>query len=103
MINALLRVSQQTTKKWYVKRSCSSNYFSTQHVFNPFLYKKNAYLQLMTSKIYRLDIALAAPKKQSFDFLDERKKRSRNDKLADQHESNNRVRHCSCRDDDIVT
>ena len=56
----------------------------------------------MTSIIYRLDIALAAPKK-SFDFLDERKKRSRNDKLADQHDSNNRVRHCSREDDDIVT
>ena len=36
----------------------------------------------MTSIIYRLDIALAAPKK-SCDFLDERKKGSRNDKLAE--------------------
>ena len=56
----------------------------------------------MTSIIYRLDIALAAPKK-SFDFLDERKKRSRNDKLSGQHESYSRVRHCFRRADDIVT
>ena len=74
MINALLRVSQQTIKKWYVKRSCSSNYFSTQHVFNPFLYKKNAYLQLMASIIYRLDIALAAPKTNRLIFLMSAKK-----------------------------
>ena len=40
-------------------------------IFRPVLIKKNAYLQLMTSIIYRLDIALAAPKK---NFLDERKK-----------------------------
>ena len=57
----------------------------------------------MTSIIYRLDIALAAPKKKPFDFLDERKKRSRNDKLAGQHESYNRVRHYFRRADDIVT
>ena len=57
----------------------------------------------MTSIIYRLDIAIAAPKKKSFDFLDERKKRSRNDKLAGQHESYDRVRHCFHRADDLVT
>ena len=56
----------------------------------------------MTSIIYRLDIALAAPKT-SFDFLDERKKRSRNDKLGGQHESYNRDRLCYHRADDIVT
>ena len=104
IINTLIPVCQQTTKKWYVKRSCSTNYiFTTQHDFQTCFDKKNAYLQLMTSIIDRLDIALAAPKKNRFIFLMSAEKRSRNDKLAGQHESYNRVRHCFRRADDIVT
>ena len=56
-----------------------------------------------TSVISSLDIALAAPRKYSFDFLDGRRKRSRNDKLQYyQHKSNNRVSHYmySGREDD---
>ena len=65
LINTLIRVSQQTTKKIM---------FSTQHDFQACLIQRNAYLQLIDDfNIYRLDIALAAPKK-SFDFLDVREK-----------------------------
>ena len=38
-------------------------YFQHSMIFRPVLIQKNAYLQLMTSTIYSLDIALAAPKK----------------------------------------
>ena len=75
IINTLIPVCQQTTKKWYVKRSFSTNYiFTTQHDFQTCFDKKNAYLQLMTSIIYRLDIALAAPKKNRLIFLMSAKK-----------------------------
>ena len=43
--------------------------FSTQHDFQTCFDRKNAYLQLMTSIIYRLDIALAAPQKNRLIFL----------------------------------
>ena len=41
IINTLIPVCQQTTKKWYVKRSCSANYiFTTQHDFQTCFDKK---------------------------------------------------------------
>ena len=53
-----------------------------------------------------LDITLAAPRRSSFDSLDKRRKRLRKRQPTltySQHENNNSVRHCSGRDDDIVT
>ena len=41
IINTLIPVCQQTTKKWYVKRSCSTNYiFNTAWFSDLFWYKK---------------------------------------------------------------
>ena len=54
-------------------------HFQQSMIFRP-LVQKNAHLH-ETWKIYGLDIALAAPRKSSFDFLDERRNRSRNDNL----------------------
>ena len=73
--------------------------FSTQHDFKTCFDTKKCLPAIETSIISRFDIALAAPKKQSFDFLDERGKRSRNDKQL----TTRSVRFCSRRDDDIVT
>ena len=90
--------------RWYVIRLCSFNKLYFQHSitidFKTCFDTKNACLPAIeTSIISRLDITLAAPKKQSFDFLDERGKRSRNDKQL----TTRSVRHCSRREDDIVT
>ena len=50
--------------------------FSTYHDFQTYFDTKNAYLPFETSTISSLDITLAATrKKNSFDFLDERRKR----------------------------
>ena len=67
--------------------------------FKDLFWYKKCLTAIETSIISRLDIALAAPKKQSFDFLDERGKRSTNDKQL----TTRSVRHCSRREDDIVT
>ena len=61
IINTLIPVCQQTTKNWYVKRSCSTKYiFTTQHDFQICFDKKmltcNWRLQQSTGLIY-------APKK----------------------------------------
>ena len=55
--------------------------FSTQHDVQTCLDTKKCLPDIETPITSRLDIALAAPRKTSFDFLDERRKRSRNDKL----------------------
>ena len=103
IINTLIPVCQQTTKKWYVKRSCSTNYiFTTQHDFQTCFDKKKCLPAIDDFNNLQAWYCTSSSKK-SFDFLDERKKRSRNDKLAGQHESYNRVRHCFRRADDIVT
>ena len=49
-------------------------YFQHSMIFRPVLIQKNGYLQLMTSIIYRLDIALTAPKNNSLIFLMSAKK-----------------------------
>ena len=77
------------------KMVCQTLVFIQQIIFST----QKCLPAIETSKISRLDIALAAPKKQSFDFLAERGKRSRNDKQL----TTRSVRHCSRREDDIVT
>ena len=49
-------------------------YFQHSMIFRPVLLQKNAYLQLMSSIIYRLDITLAAPPKNRLVFLMSAKK-----------------------------
>ena len=77
----------------------STNYIFNTAWFEDLFWYKKCLPAIETSIISRLDIALAAPKKQSFDFLDERGKRSRNDNQL----TTRSVRHCSRREDDIVT
>ena len=77
----------------------ATNYIFNTAWFEDLFWYKKCLPAIETSIISRLDIALAAPKKQSFDFLDERGKRSRNDKQL----TTRSVRHCSRREDDIVT
>ena len=71
-------------------------------IVRPVLIKKKCLPAIDDFNNLRAWYCTSSSKKKSFDFLDERKKRSRNDKLAGQHESYNRVRHCFRRANDIV-
>jgi len=62
--------------------ACAKQMFATEHDFHWLLSfdAKIAYLQLnQTWQITGLDITIAAPRKRSFDSLDERRNQSRND------------------------
>ena len=78
--------------------------FSTYHDFQTYFDTKNAYLPFETSTISSLDITLAATRKKKlvwFSWWAQKKDWETTNYY--QHESNNRVRHCSGRDADIVT
>jgi len=76
--------------------------FSTLHDFQTCFDTKKCLPAIETSIISRLDIALPAPKSDRLIFLMSAEK-GRETTYYYQHESNNRVRHCSRTDDDFLT
>ena len=70
--------SQQTTRRLYVER-CAYQTFSTEHDFQT-CFDTKKFLPVIET-IYGLDITQAAPRKDSFDSLDERRNRSIKDNV----------------------
>ena len=93
----LIPVSEQTTKRLYVKRCAQQNIFNMAYFQTCFDTKKILPV-IETWTIYGLDITLATPRKDSFDSLDERRNRLRNDNLLRTRKEQIRPPLLKCRD-----